>query len=272
MSESVARQAIDAVNTALATGDSSRFDAVFAPDVAGHPPHRSLVTGEAFSHDLAGLTAGLADIRRFFPDASLTIDDLIAADDAVAARVTFRGTLDTTALGGEEEHNRRLEIGGLLFGEISDGRIVEFWAYFDPSVYADLAGMSPTAALTAPESDDRHVEADHATNSMADSTQIEVALSEFRIEASPSTLHVGEAYTFVVTNEGSVPHEFVIEQAGATHEPLESGDQEAMIHAIAIGERAMLSWTFAEPGSYQLACHQPGHYEAGQVVLIEVEG
>ena len=36
--DALARQAIDAVNEALATGETSALDAVFAPDVAGHPP------------------------------------------------------------------------------------------------------------------------------------------------------------------------------------------------------------------------------------------
>jgi uncharacterized cupredoxin-like copper-binding protein len=44
----------------------------------------------------------------------------------------------------------------------------------------------------------------------------------------------------------------------------------AMVEAIAPGERQTLGWTFAHPGSYQLACHEPSHYEAGQVLMIEV--
>lgn len=71
-------------------------------------------------------------------------------------------------------------------------------------------------------------------------------------------------------NEGTVPHEFVIERLGATHEPLVAGDQMAMVEGIVPGESRTLTWTFAEPDSYQLACHAPGHYEAGQVLVIEV--
>jgi uncharacterized cupredoxin-like copper-binding protein len=73
-----------------------------------------------------------------------------------------------------------------------------------------------------------------------------------------------------VTNEGIAPHEFVIERSGATHEPLVDGDQTAMVTGIAPGETRTLGWTFTEAGSYQLACHEPGHYEAGQVLVIEV--
>ena len=142
----VARQAIDAVNSSLATGDTTAIDAVFAPGVVGHPPHRSLVTGEPFTHDLAGLKAGLADIRQFFPDAAISIDGLIASDDTVAARVTFRGTPDTAALGLGEAAGQPLEIGGLMYGRIVDGRVAEFWAYFDLSAYLELIGAFPPAA------------------------------------------------------------------------------------------------------------------------------
>jgi uncharacterized protein (DUF305 family)/uncharacterized cupredoxin-like copper-binding protein len=100
--------------------------------------------------------------------------------------------------------------------------------------------------------------------------QVAVTLTEFRIELAPTTLHAGRSYTFVVTNDGTVAHEFVIERLGATHEPLVDGDQMAMVEEIAPGESRTVVWTFADPGSYQLACHEPGHYEAGQVLVIEV--
>ena len=100
--------------------------------------------------------------------------------------------------------------------------------------------------------------------------QVAVTLTEFSVTLEPVTLHAGRPYTFVVTNDGTATHEFVIEQRGATHEPLVAGDQMAMVEGIAPGESRTLEWTFAEPGSYQLACHEPGHYDAGQLLVIEV--
>jgi uncharacterized protein (DUF305 family)/uncharacterized cupredoxin-like copper-binding protein len=100
--------------------------------------------------------------------------------------------------------------------------------------------------------------------------QIAVTLTEFSVTLTPTILHAGRPYTFVVTNDGTVPHEFVVERLGATHEPLVAGDQMAMVEGIAPGESKTLAWTFADPGSYQLACHEPGHYEAGQLLVIEV--
>jgi uncharacterized cupredoxin-like copper-binding protein len=262
--EAAARQAIEAINEAMATGETSGLDAIFAPDVAGHPPHRSLVTGEPFSHDLTGLKAGLADIRPFFPDAAITVDDLITSDDTVAIRVTFRGTPDAAALRLGDEASQPLEIGGLLYGQIVDGRIKEFWAYFD------LVGLLPSAAVATPVMPAGYGAATPSSSAQTGAEPIAVTLTEFSVTLTPTTLYTGSPYTFVVTNEGTVAHEFVIERPGATHEPLVAGGQMAMVEGIAPGESRTLEWTFTDPGSYQLACHEPGHYEAGQVLVIEV--
>jgi uncharacterized protein (DUF305 family) len=109
-----------------------------------------------------------------------------------------------------------------------------------------------------------------AASAQTSAEEVAVTLTEFSVTLEPTTLHAGRPYTFVVTNEGTLTHEFVIERLGATHEPLVSGDQMAMVEGIAPGESQTLAWTFADPSSYQLACHEPGHYEAGQVLVIEV--
>lgn len=271
--EAVARQAIEAVNVALATGEMGAIDAVFAPDVVGHPPHRSLVTGVPASPDLAGLKAGLADIHQFFSDAMITIDELMINEDTVAARVTFRGTLDAVALGLPDQANASLEIGGLMYGHVKEGRIAEFWAYFDPTAYLDLVGLLSGTPLATPQEAAGHShDAAASTGSVAaGAEEVAVTLVEFSISLAPTTLHVGQPYAFIVTNQGTVTHELVIERPGAAHEPLMEGEQMAMV-GIAPGETRTLGWTFTEPGSYQLACHQPGHYEAGQVRTIDVTG
>jgi predicted ester cyclase/plastocyanin len=268
----VARQALEAVNDAMASGDMSTLDAVFAAEVQGHPSHRSLVTGEPFSHDLVGLKAALADIRRFFPDAAITIDDLIASGETVAARVRFRGTPDAAVLGLEDAASQQMEIGGLIYGEIVGGLILEFWAYFDLSAYFDLIGVLPAGMTATPKAEAEH---GHETDTELesphpDAEQVAVTLTEFSVTPAPAILQVGQPYTFVVTNEGAVPHEFVIERAGAVHDPLVDDERQAMTEPIAPGTSLSLSWTFAEPGAYQLACHEPGHYEAGQVFVIDV--
>ncbi|MCC7024190.1 MAG: ester cyclase [Thermomicrobiales bacterium] len=145
--EDVARQAIDAVNQALATGDTSGLDAVFAAGLQGHPPHTSLATGEPFTHDLDGLKAALQEMRHFFPDSRFLIDDLIVQGDKAAGRVTFRATPDPTAFGLPEAAAQSVEVGGVIFAGIAEDRVVEFWAYFDQTELMALIGMATPAAI-----------------------------------------------------------------------------------------------------------------------------
>ena len=282
--EEVARQAIAAINEAMATGETGAIDVVFASDVAGHPPHRSLVTGEPFTHDLAGLKAGLADMRRFFPDAAISIDGLIASDDTVAARVTFRGTPDTAALGLGEAAGQPLEIGGLMYGTIVDGRVAEFWAYFDLSAYLDLIGLRPAPLATT--------EAETATpQNSAQTSAEEIAITlggaagEFTITAAQSTFRVGVPYRFAVTNAGHVPHELmVIPLMPMGQTPMMGQMPMAEMHHMALalideedlppGATQTLDITFTAPapaGTLELACYLPGHYEAGMRLPIEVD-
>jgi uncharacterized protein (DUF305 family)/uncharacterized cupredoxin-like copper-binding protein len=123
-----------------------------------------------------------------------------------------------------------------------------------------------TSGMTTPG----HAAATPTGSDPTGAEQVAVTLTEFRIELALTTLHAGRPYTFVVTNDGTVTHEFVIERRGATHEPLQDGGHVAMVEGIGPGESRTLEWTFADPGSYQLACHEPGHYEAGQVLGFEV--
>jgi uncharacterized cupredoxin-like copper-binding protein len=36
------------------------------------------------------------------------------------------------------------------------------------------------------------------------------------------------------------------------------------------GQSTTLEWTLDKPGQYQLACHEPGHYEQGMVATFTV--
>jgi predicted lipoprotein with Yx(FWY)xxD motif/uncharacterized cupredoxin-like copper-binding protein len=99
---------------------------------------------------------------------------------------------------------------------------------------------------------------------------VEVTLLDGVVESSVTTFKVGEAYTFNVTNSGTLPHEFVIERAGAIDEPLESDGGEAEIEPFDAGMSQTIDFTFTEAGIYQFSCHVPGHYPAGMTLTIHV--
>lgn len=100
--------------------------------------------------------------------------------------------------------------------------------------------------------------------------EVTVSLTEFTIAASQTEFKVGETYTFVVQNIGQFPHEMYIEPAGAVGEPLEANGEEAEIEPMDGGASGTLTWTFTEPGTFQIACHVRSHYPMGMALTIQV--
>ena len=103
---------------------------------------------------------------------------------------------------------------------------------------------------------------------------------------SPSTVDVeeGETVRFVFHNDGSVRHDAVIGDAATQHmheqEVRAAGEAaqaaDAMSHgpvpAITIepGQTGELVHTFDEAGRMIVGCHEPGHYDAGMQISVDV--
>jgi len=152
MTEATARRAIAAINQALATGDMSGLDATFSPDYVNHTPRRSLLTGQLFSPDLAGLKASLTEFRSVVPDGVLLIDDIVASYDTASVLGSFRGTLLATATKQPDGPNVDLRVGGVAFAKISGGQVMESWDYDDAAEqYGAIAAEPP---LEEPVTDD----------------------------------------------------------------------------------------------------------------------
>ena len=71
-----------------------------------------------------------ADYRQAFPDLHVTVEDLIAEGDRVAARLRFRGT-HLGELDGIAPTGRRVDCTGIVISRIEEGKIAEDWANFD---------------------------------------------------------------------------------------------------------------------------------------------
>jgi uncharacterized cupredoxin-like copper-binding protein len=87
----------------------------------------------------------------------------------------------------------------------------------------------------------------------------------------------GEALRLVVINSGTVRHELVIgqEKELAEHAQLMRGAPHGHHHkdnAVSVepGQAAVLPWSFKTPGTWGMACFEPGHFEAGMVGKITV--
>ena len=114
-------------------------------------------------------------------------------------------------------------------------------------------------------------------------TEVKITLTEFGTVSSITDFKVGVPYHFVVTNEGTVNHEIMImpplteDQMGMAMDMGELDNTAlAMIPAdeLTPGATKSFDYTFTEPastGSLELACHTPGHYEAGMKLPITVK-
>lgn len=100
-------------------------------------------------------------------------------------------------------------------------------------------------------------------------TVIHVKMSEYKIELDKTSVPAGPI-RFEIQNVGSIAHELVLEPNGANDEPFSADGKESEAEDVEAGKTATLEWTLDTPGTYQLGCHVPGHFEQGMVTTFTV--
>src|SRR5581483_2871268 len=114
----------------------------------------------------------------------------------------------------------------------------------------------------------------HAIQVSDKAIPVPVTIGDMYVKLSQTDLKPNTLYTFVVTNDGKATHELVAEPAGAVDHALSGAnepEQSAEAENIAPDTTRELPWFFTTPGQYQVACHKPGHYEAGMVQQFTVK-
>ena len=120
-----------------------------------------------------------------------------------------------------------------------------------------------------------------ATDGEASRT-IEIAMVDVAFEPEAIEVAAGETIRFVFTNEGDIAHDAYLgdadaqadhegemrEAAGGEHGGHDGDDPDAL--TVEPGERGELVHTFAEAGTVEIGCHQPGHYDAGMKIDVAV--
>ena len=104
-------------------------------------------------------------------------------------------------------------------------------------------------------------------------------LDTFRYQPAEVTLDLDETIAFEVTNDGALPHEFVLGDRALQddHEATMQGmgdevpSDEPFAISVQPGEVKSLVWSFSEPGTFEFACHVAGHYDAGMIGTISVQ-
>ncbi len=96
-----------------------------------------------------------------------------------------------------------------------------------------------------------------------------VKLSEFKFEGAKPTVTAGSPVKFTITNGGTVEHEFAVMPRGTTDmtKALFMVDTKA----LQPGKTVTKEFTFPAKGDFEIACHTPGHYEAGMHTNLTVQ-
>jgi steroid delta-isomerase-like uncharacterized protein len=123
--KAVVRGVVEAVNK----GNLAAFDELFAPDLVSHGPRVDQTSGREEEK------RGVAAILAAFPDAHVTLEDLIADGDKVVARLTFTGTqtgeLKSMTMGTIPATGKRVTTTGIYIYRLARGKIVEEWSNLD---------------------------------------------------------------------------------------------------------------------------------------------
>jgi len=110
----------------VSTGDFGQAEEIVdqdAPDNELHPDDPPAKLIDTFKETFS-------EAREGFPDLSITVEDVMAEGDRVAARVTMRGT-HLGEFQGIAPTGKRVEVKAMDMFRISNGKIVEHWGHAD---------------------------------------------------------------------------------------------------------------------------------------------
>ena len=121
----------------LNAGDVDAIVALTADDFVDHDIH--VDTGGLNGPE--DLRQALIELREAFPDIHVTVEQTIAEGEWVATRNTWRGT-HAGVFNGISATGNRLEVSGIVFWRIVDGRIKERRAALDTHALLTQLGVA----------------------------------------------------------------------------------------------------------------------------------
>ena len=118
-------------------GNLAVVDELFASAVAYHMPGSAEPV-----RGIDGVKGVVAGFRAAFPDLHVTIEDVVAEGETVAARVTARGT-NTGEMMGAAPTGKRAEWAVNHYCHFADGKVIEDHINFDQLAFLQQLGMLP---------------------------------------------------------------------------------------------------------------------------------
>ena len=118
--KAILRRLVEAINK----GNLDIVDEIFTPDYVRHDP--SALLGEVYREKYK---QAFAKLRRAFPDAHWTLEDLLADGDKVIGRWTFHGTHQGQFF-NVSPSGKEVTYPIIAIYRIADGKIAEDWHIF----------------------------------------------------------------------------------------------------------------------------------------------
>jgi steroid delta-isomerase-like uncharacterized protein len=116
-------------------------DEVCAEGFVSHDP----ISGD---QDVEGVKGSITGYRSAFPDLSVTIDDIFAADDKVVMRWTAQGTFQNEFMGLQPTGEKGDPVHGISVDRYDDdGKIAETWGQWDTLTFMRDVGAIPAEAV-----------------------------------------------------------------------------------------------------------------------------
>ena len=172
---------------------------------------------------------------------------------------------------------------GLVLAALALGLVVAACGGTVTTAPESTTSVPDTTTVPTTDTADDHSEflfGESADAASADRVIEITATDDFRFDPVVIEVSAGETVTFRVTNTGAIPHDFTLgdeatQQAHAEEMEEMAGmsmpdEPNAMV--LAPGETRELTWLFTEAGDLLIGCHQTGHYKAGMVAQVTVQG
>lgn len=122
------------------------LEELIAPDVVNHDPLSDETLTPEEARGFEGFRRHVEVFHEAFPDGTVTIDDIIAEGDTVAARFTVEGTHEGQ-FGGIAPTGNRISGTNMVFYRIRDGKIAERWLETDTvAMLEQLEGVEQPVA------------------------------------------------------------------------------------------------------------------------------
>jgi steroid delta-isomerase-like uncharacterized protein len=120
--KAIARRVYEVVST----GDFGRAEEIVDQDA----PDNELLPDDPPAKLIDTFKETFTEAREGFPDLSITVEDVMAEGDRVAARVVMRGT-HQGEFQGIAPTGKRVEVSAMDMFRIADGKIGEHWGHAD---------------------------------------------------------------------------------------------------------------------------------------------